>query len=82
MAVQNKIFVIFFNQNPFYNLQAPEHSFYLPYDLSLIELAQPAQLNGYAQVINLPNSCIGFDGQTCKIIGWGKMDRKLCSILK
>ncbi|XP_063414986.1 chymotrypsinogen B-like [Mytilus trossulus] len=63
------------HNNPFYNLQAPEHLFYLPYDLTLIELAQPAVLNGYVRTINLPNSCVGFDGQICKIIGWGRTTR-------
>ncbi|XP_071152168.1 chymotrypsinogen B-like [Mytilus edulis] len=63
------------HNNPFYNLQAPEHLFYLPYDLALIELEQPAVLNGYVRTINLPNSCVGFDGQICKIIGWGRTSR-------
>lgn len=66
------LFVLFFSQNPFYNIQHPDFNFYLPNDAALLELSQPVVENHYVRIAMLPTKCNDFTAQDCIAIGWGK----------
>ncbi|KAK3586348.1 hypothetical protein CHS0354_027315 [Potamilus streckersoni] len=57
--------------SPFFNVVRPEYNYYMPYDLALLELTTPANLNSFVKPISLPDPNKSYSGRSCILTGWG-----------
>ncbi|KAL3878562.1 hypothetical protein ACJMK2_030899 [Sinanodonta woodiana] len=58
--------------NPFFNGARPEFNYYLPYDLALLELKTPVDLNYVVKPIPLADPNQSYSKRVCVVTGWGK----------